>query len=122
MPTITLDAGHDTEALLHEITTNIDDQTLDQIDVSRIPAESLALATEPLTLAATLTMSTALIPVVARLIERWLENRNQLEHLKIIAEGFRQSDSAGMALADVSKAHAKVSIEYRPMSISSKGR
>jgi hypothetical protein len=120
MPTPNLDAGDDTESLLQLITNELDDKTLDEIEVHRDVAKPDNLATEPLTIAATLVLSTPLVIVVGRIIERWLENRNQLHHLAIVADGFNQSDAAGKALADVSKAHAKVSVAYKLLTRSKK--
>jgi hypothetical protein len=85
----------------------------DAIEVEREVAKADSLATEPLTIAVTLLTTAPLIVAVGRIIERWMENRNQLKHLNLVAEGFEISDKAGKVLADVAKAHAKVSIEYR---------
>ncbi len=113
MPKLLIEAGDDTENLLQFITSELDDQTLDQIEVQRSVAKPENLATEPLTIAAALVLTPPLVIVVGRIIERWLENRNQLAHLKIVAEGFNQSDEAGRSLTDLSKAHAKVSVSYK---------
>lgn len=112
MATLMLDAGADTEALLHFVTTELDDSTLDNIEVLRETVKSENLATEPFTAAATLILSTPIVVTVGRIIERWLENRSQLDHLKIVAEGFKESEEAGKTLAQLSKAHAGVSISY----------
>src|SRR6266404_3186120 len=104
MPKLLIEAGDDTENLLQFITSELDDQTLDQIEVQRSVAKPENLATEPLTIAAALVLTPPLVIVVGRIIERWLENRNQLAHLKIVAEGFNQSDEAGRSLTDLSKA------------------
>jgi hypothetical protein len=123
MPTLTLDAGADTESLLQFITRNVDDATLDQIEVQREIQTPDRLTTEPLTVSAALILATPLLVVtVGRIIERWLENRNQLAHLRIVAEGFTQSDEAGKCLADVSKAHAKVAVAYKLSTAPAKGR
>ncbi len=113
MATLVVNAGKDTESLLQMITNELDDASLDTIDVRRDVEKSQNLATEPLTLAATLVFSAPLMVAIGRIMERWLENKNQLQHLHIIAEGFSQSDAAGKALAEVSKAHARVSVEYK---------
>jgi len=120
MPTIRIDAGDQTEDLLLFITSQLDDATLDEIDIQREGVKSDNLATEPFTAAATLALATTAIVSVSRIIERWLENRRQLEHLHIIANGFTKSDEAGRALSDVSKAHAKVSVAYGLQSRKSK--
>lgn len=112
MATLILEAGENTEELLQFITSEMDDATLDKIDVHRDVVKPDNLATEPLTIAATLTLSTTLVIIVGRIIERWLENQRQLDHLRIVAAGFKESDEAGNGLAQVSKAHAAVSISY----------
>ena len=112
MATLFLEAGKNTEELLQFITSEIDDSTLDKIELHREVVKPDNLATEPLTIAATLALSTTLVITVGRIIERWLENRKQLDHLRIVADGFKESDEAGKGLAQVSKAHAAVSISY----------
>ena len=112
MPSIRIDAGAQTEALLQFITNELDDATLDQIEIQRDVVKSANLATEPLTAAATLALATTAVFAVARIIERWMENQKQNTQLRIVAEGFKQSDEAGKALTDVSKTYSKVSIAY----------
>ena len=112
MATLTLEAGENTEELLQFIMNEVDDATLDEIEVQREVAKPENLATEPLTTAVTLALSATLVIHIGRIIERWLENRNQLDHLRIVADGFKTSDEAGKSLAQVSKAHASVSIAY----------
>jgi hypothetical protein len=112
MPSIRIDAGVHTEALLQFITSELDDATLDEIEIQRDGVKSDKLVTEPLTVAATLTLATTGVIVVARIIERWMENQKQNAQLRIVAEGFKQSDEAGKALAEVSKYYSKVSIAY----------
>lgn len=112
MPSIHIDAGAETEAMLQFITDELDDATLDEIEIQRDVVKSDNLATEPLTAAATLTLATTAIIAVARIIERWMENKRQETQINIVAEGFKQSDQAGKALAEVSKTYSKVSIAY----------
>ena len=112
MPSIHIDAGDQTEALLQYITNELDDKTLDQIEIEREVVKSDNLATEPLTTAATLALATTAVIAVARIIERWMENHRQMTQLRIVAEGFKQSDEAGKALAEVSKTYTRVSIAY----------
>lgn len=112
MATLILDAGKSTEELVQFITNEMDDATLDKIEVQREVLKPENLATEPFTVTATLVLSTTLVITVGRIIERWLENRKQLDQLRIVADGFKSSDEAGKGLAQVSKAHAAVSIAY----------
>jgi hypothetical protein len=112
MKSIRIEGGPFTESLLQYITHELDDETLDKIEINRDVAKADNLATEPLTIAATLALTTTAIVVVARIIERWMEAQRQLVQLRIVAEGFDHSDEAGKVLAEVSKANSKVSIAY----------
>lgn len=122
MPTLHIDAGERTEELLQYVTAALDDATLDEVEVRRESVRPGNLATEPLTIAATLALGTTAVVAVARIVERWLENQRQLEHLRIVAQGFERSDAAGAALADLGKAHAVVSIRYGMPSSAGKER
>jgi hypothetical protein len=113
MATLEIDAGRRTEDLLQFITAELDDETLDAIGVERRPMKGGTLASEPFTASAMLTLAAAGVVAVGRIIERWLEKQRQLEQLKLVAEGFKQSDEAGKALAKLSEKHAAVSIAYR---------
>lgn len=112
MPTLVLDAGRHTEDLLAFLTNELDDDTLDQIEIERQGLKADKLATEPVTIAATLTLATTAVVVVGRIIERWLENQRQLDQLRVVATGFNQSDEAGRALAALGKENAKVAVTY----------
>ena len=112
MPTLVLDAGRQTEDLLAFLTSELDNDTLDQIEIERQGLKSDKLATEPVTIAATLTLATTAVVVVGRIIERWLENQRQLDQLRVVATGFNQSDEAGKALAALGKENAKVAVTY----------
>ncbi|MEK8031438.1 hypothetical protein AACH06_11470 [Ideonella sp. DXS29W] len=112
MATLMLDAGRYTEDLLAFLTNELDNEILDQIEIERRNLKSEKLATEPVTVAATLTLATTAVVVVGRIIERWLENRRQLDQLRVVANGFNQSDEAGRALAALGKENAKVAVTY----------
>jgi hypothetical protein len=112
MPTLYLDAGSRTEDLLAFLTSELDDETLDAIEIERQGLKSDRLATEPVTIAATLTLATTAVVVVGRIIERWLENQRQLDQLRVVANGFDQSDVAGKTLAALGKANARVAVSY----------
>lgn len=112
MATLYLEAGSRTEDLLTFITTELDDDVLDQVEIDRQGLKSDRLATEPVTIAATLTLATTTVVIVGRIIERWLENDRQLEQLRLVATGFERSDEAGRALAALGKENAKVAVTY----------
>jgi hypothetical protein len=112
MPTLYLDAGSHTEDLLTFLTNELDDDLLDSIEIEREGLKSDRLATEPITIAATLTLATTTVIVVGRIIERWMEGQRQLQQLRVVANGFKQSDEAGKALAALGKENAKVAVSY----------
>lgn len=113
MARLEIRVGRRTEDLLQFLTSDLSDAELDTVDIQREQEKSDKLATEPFTVAATLTLSTSLVIALGRVIERWIEKQNQLEHLEIVAEGFRISDEAGKGLTRLSEKHATVSIQYR---------
>ena len=91
----------------------LEQQEVANIKFIRKSAPTTGLAGEPITaIAATITLATILVPRVARIIERWMEHRQQLSELRIVADGFGLSDVAGKALAHVAETHAKVAIAY----------
>lgn len=112
MAKILLDAGRDTEDLVSFITGEVSEDLLDEMSVERTGLKSEKLATEPLTVSATLTLSAAAIVTIGRIIEKWLEHRNQRAQLIIVAAGFSVSDEAGKALASVATKYADVAISF----------
>jgi hypothetical protein len=114
MPKLLIEAGSVTGELVDFITNELDDEEIDSIVVDRKLAEPSDLANEPITLAVTLTtVGVTTIVVIARLIERWMETRRQTTMMKIVAEGFEKSDSAGKALAKIAERHSAISVAYR---------
>ncbi len=77
MATLRLDAADRTGNLIDYVTGQLDDETLDNIKVERQFAPVAGLASEPVTVAVTLTLGTTAVIAVARIIERWLENHRQ---------------------------------------------
>ena len=112
MATIWIEAGDQTGELVDYLTSQVDDNTLDSIDVKRQIAPVSGLASEPVTVAVTLTLSTATVIVVARVIERWLENQRQAQAMKAVVDGFDKSEAAGKALAGLASKHAQISLSY----------
>jgi hypothetical protein len=120
MATLQVACDADTEELVQFILDclekdELDDlerKEVDDIEVVRKSEPTTGLSGEPLTIAATITLATILVPRVARIIERWMEHRQQLKELDIVAKGFARSDKEGIELARVAAAHAKVSISY----------
>ena len=113
MPELCLVAGDETEALVQFITTQLDDDMLDELDVQRDIVSTTNLVSEPITTGVALaTASVACMGLVARLIERWLERSRQKEQLTILASTLLQNTEAGKVLAAVVEKHADVSLKY----------
>jgi hypothetical protein len=112
VPALKIEAGEDTEQLLQFILGQVDDATLDQIDIQRDLVKSAGFASEPVTASVAIVLGTAVVSSVVRLIERWIESRRQLEEMKIVAIGFDKSDEAGKNLTQLAKTHAQVSLKY----------
>ncbi len=119
MPRVLIDAGDQTEELAQFIAKALDDETLDGIQFDRELAENEGLASEPITTAVVLTLSSIAAAAVVRLIERWLENKRQDSNLKLVLDAFFRSDEAGKAAAQLALRHADISITYGPVSLPS---
>jgi hypothetical protein len=107
-----INAGPYTDELLEYVLKEIDDETLDGIDVQRKPAPSEGLANEFVTAAAVLTLSTTALIACVRLIERWMEKEREKEQLKIVLNAFDHSLEAGITLADVAKSNNGIAVSY----------
>jgi hypothetical protein len=119
MATLHVNAGSETESLLQAILDGLEEgeDGLEgdnaEVEITRESKPTTGVAGDPITIAATITLATILVPRVARIIERWMENQRQAEELRVVAAGFASSDEAGKELAKVAVAHSKVSIEYK---------
>lgn len=112
MSTIELSADDHTEELVQYILNSIDESTLESMEVDRQIQRPQGLASEPVTIAVTLTLATVGVSAVVRLIERWMEHRRQMCALRIVASGFEVSEEAGKQLAKLAEAHAGVSVSF----------
>jgi hypothetical protein len=109
---LSIEADHETEALLRAITETLSDDEIDQIDVKRSFDEIEGLAAEPVTIAAAII--TASVPVMLRiikLIDQHLERRHQQSAIKLVMEAHAQSAEAGKAVTALAKKHANVAVE-----------
>lgn len=111
MSTIRIEAGDQTENLIQFVTKELDDATLDEIEINREVAKPSGLVSEPITIAVTVALGTAAIAAVTRLVERWLENNRQLKTLSIVADA--PSDEARKLLTGLAEKHAQVSVSYK---------
>jgi len=125
MTTLLIAAGDETEDLLQFVTSNIDDETLDQIDVRRELAPPSGVISEPITTAVTLQLGAVAVIAVARLIERWLEMRDQEMQRRVVLEAYQVSHEAGQALEALAAKHTEVMLRRdlpNPGAISLKAR
>jgi hypothetical protein len=112
MATIEVAAGDDTEAFLRFVMSEISGDELDQIEVARTMHPAVGLASEPITVAVVFAAAPVMLGHVARLLERWLEQRRRLAALRIIADTALKSLDAGKVLAEVAKKQEQVTIEW----------
>ena len=110
---ISLSAGDETESLVRFITNELDDESLDHMEVMRDLERRRDLASEPVTVAALLGLGGVTAVAVGRIIERWQENRRQREAAKTIIEAFKVSKDAGIALTELESRHADVAVAYQ---------
>ena len=87
MSQIQIRSGEHTEELLKFILNEIDDETLDSIEVEREILRDSPVASEAMTVGALITLAPVLTMTIARLIERWLEGKRQKDQLELIING-----------------------------------
>jgi hypothetical protein len=112
MNIVKLEAGLQTEELWQFIIENLNDSELDAIDVEREYAPAEGLANEPITTAIVLTLSTTALLTLGRIIEKWIENKRQEQHIRAVLKGFKESDDAGRAMLELAKRHGNISITF----------
>jgi hypothetical protein len=112
MATIQIEAGEKTEDVLSFVLNALDDQTLDDIDVDRKMAATEGLVSEPITIVAVITATTTGVLAITRLVEKYMEHRQQLKVLSIVADGFERSSEAGKNLEKLAEKYAQVSISF----------
>ena len=103
-------AGQDTESLVAFITDQLPDQALDSVDVKRELEDAEGLATEPVTIAAIITASGAIVATVATLVAKWLEGQRQAKTIDLLIRGYKESPKAGDAVLALAKTHAGVRV------------
>lgn len=110
MATLVLSAGDRTESLAQFVTTQLDDATLDRLEIDREVASQAGLASEPVTIAVSIALGTVAISAITRLIERWMENQHQLHLLQIVADA--ETEEERRQLASLSAKFSNVSLAY----------
>lgn len=114
---LTLTAGELTEDLIRFVTGELDDEVLDDVDVHRVLARQDDLASEPITIAVVLGLSTATVVAVGRIIERWIEKKRQRENIELTIEAFKLGPKAGQLIGNLARSHAEVSVSYSLSSV-----
>jgi hypothetical protein len=112
MAQIKLMAGDDTEDLISFVANELPPELLDAMEIERIHAEDIQVASEPITVGALISLTSVAAIAVTRLLEKWIENRREREHMNLVVRAFGVSDEAGRALAELARKHADVSISY----------
>lgn len=110
MSTLKLSAGKDTEDLAKFVFAELDDETLDEIEVEREHAPAHGLASEPVTVTLILTLGPPAILAIGRLTERWLEARRQERQMRLVMEAYEASPEAGQALKALAERNAEVAL------------
>jgi hypothetical protein len=84
---LAISAGIETEALVNYIFTELPNEVVDTIDLTRIPKSEKNVARELVTAAAILAIpSAAIARSIFRLIERWMEQRREGKAIELIYE------------------------------------
>jgi hypothetical protein len=112
MATLRIEAGQRTEEVVGFVLNNLSDEALDEVDIVREKAADEGLVSEPITVAAVITLTATGVLAITRLIELYMEHNRQISTLQIVANGFSQSSEAGRSLAELAKAHAQVSVSF----------
>jgi hypothetical protein len=98
---IEFDAGPLTEELISYITQELDDETLDGVEVGRKLDRPDDLAGEPFTILAIAIGTTATIIQIGRITERWLEKKRQQGQVELLLKAYTISAEAGAAVERV---------------------
>jgi hypothetical protein len=102
--------GPNTRDLVTFIARNLDDDLLDNIDIQEINRQD-SVASEPFMVAAVLTLGTAGIYAVARLMEKWIENRRQEEARHDISTAWDKDPELGKELTRLEKTFGSIVVK-----------
>ena len=94
---LTLAADERTEDLLGSILDEIDDDTLDQLEVEREIVKQSGLTAEPATAAATIVAATPIVIAVLRVLKSYLEGRNAIQRGTLVLQA---QERGGQELAE----------------------
>jgi hypothetical protein len=108
-------SGKEGVGLAEFILGELDDETLDHVDVVREFADASGNANEPITLCALLTFSGVAVVTVGRLVERWMELHATERQIDLVADVYAESPEAGKAARDIALAGIKVTAHRQPL-------
>lgn len=114
MNVIRISAGEQTEEILQFVLGGMGESALDSIGVEREHPTSEGLASEPVSTAVVLTLTSGAILAVTRLKERWIEARRQIGQCRVVVQAFNVSEEAGQALTALAEKHAELSVSFVP--------
>jgi hypothetical protein len=104
-----IDAGPLTEDLVSYVTEQLDDETLDQIEVGRELDRPDDFASEPITISVILIFTTtAAVIEVGRMVERWIEKKRQEGQVNLLIKAYTVSTEAGEAVEKAVAKHSEV--------------
>lgn len=111
MEKISLKCGSDTESLIRYIAENLSDEQLDAIEIDKELGPVSGVAAEPITIGALITLTPIITIQIVRLIERWLENKRQDAHNKLmIGIAGKVSEDSMKALVELITSNNRVSL------------
>ena len=96
-----ISADERTEDLLQVLLAEVDDHTLDQMDVNRQVAKPQGLAAEPMTVSVALLVSPALLIQLLVVIDRYLQKRIDIEHAILVIEAHEKDPNLSKLVADI---------------------
>lgn len=110
METLVLKCGTETESLLQFIVNNLTVEQIDSIEIEREYDDIPGIGGEPLTTSIILALTPIITIQVSRIIERWLEIKNQQTQLKLTLEALALSEESGKVVAKIVTNNANVSV------------
>ena len=96
-----ISADERTEDLLQVLLTEVDDDTLDQMDVNRQVVKPQGLVAEPMTVSVALLVTPALLIQLLVVIDRYLQKRIDIEHAKLVIEAREKDPNLSKLVADI---------------------
>ena len=101
---LTLAADERTDDLLRSILDEIDDHTLDQLDVQREISKQSGLTAEPATVVATIVAATPILLSVLRILKAYLDGRQVIKRVELVLQAYeRGNPEAAKLVAEIAR-------------------